>query len=113
MDSPHSPAFRFIDLGSTEETRDQPAAPTHNAKYYIDDTVSIFLVENQLFKIHRHFLVKESDVFRRMFHCPPGSSGSSNARVIPLPGVTAEELEALLDFFYTECVTITRRRCMG
>ncbi|KAJ6625180.1 hypothetical protein B0H10DRAFT_1640735, partial [Mycena sp. CBHHK59/15] len=63
-------------------------------------------VETQLFKIHRHFLVKESDVFRWMFLCPPGSSdpdGASDARAIPLPGVTTAELEALLDFFYTEC----------
>ncbi|KAJ6625177.1 hypothetical protein B0H10DRAFT_1942763 [Mycena sp. CBHHK59/15] len=112
MDTPHSPTLRLRGMEITEEACAQPATPTHNAKYYIDDPMSIFLVENQLFKIHRHFLVKESDVFRWMFLCPPGSSdpdGASDVRAIPLPGVTAAELEALLDFFYTECVTITRR----
>jgi hypothetical protein len=62
---------------------------------------------NQLFKIHRHFLEKESEVFHYMFICPSGPSGPdgfSNERAIPLPGVTAAEFEALLDFFYTECV---------
>ncbi|KAJ7676326.1 hypothetical protein B0H14DRAFT_3684752, partial [Mycena olivaceomarginata] len=60
---------------------------------------------NQLFKIHRHFLEKESEVFHYMFICPSGPSGPdgfSNERAIPLPGVTAAEFEALLDFFYTE-----------
>ncbi|KAJ6625156.1 hypothetical protein B0H10DRAFT_2212167 [Mycena sp. CBHHK59/15] len=105
MDTPNSPTLRLRGMEITEEACAQPATPTHNAKYYIDDPMSIFLVENELFKIHRHFLVKESDIFRWMFLCPPGSSdpdGASDVRAIPLPGVTAAELEALLDFFYTE-----------
>ncbi|KAJ7118423.1 hypothetical protein C8R43DRAFT_901562 [Mycena crocata] len=71
----------------------------------MEDIMSIFLVENQRFKVHRHFLVQESDVFKWMFICPPGSGepdGSTDERPILLPGVTAMEFETLLDFFYTE-----------
>ncbi|KAJ7111433.1 hypothetical protein C8R44DRAFT_799481 [Mycena epipterygia] len=74
-------------------------------KYYIDDPMSIFLVDDHLFKVHRHFLVAESDVFSTMFACPPGASGPDglcDARAIPLPGIACAEFEALLDFFYTE-----------
>jgi hypothetical protein len=50
--------------------------------------------------------MKESEVFRGMFRCPPDSSGPegfSDERPITLPGVPAVEFETLLDFFYTEC----------
>jgi hypothetical protein len=103
-----------------------PDTPRKNKNYYFEDTMSIFLVSvainnrepispdtwatqvgNQLFKVHRHFLRKESDVFNWMFLCPPpagGTDGGSDDRAIPVPGVTPKEFEALLDFFYTECV---------
>ncbi|KAJ7742588.1 hypothetical protein B0H16DRAFT_1563062 [Mycena metata] len=82
-----------------------PETPHNNKNYYFDDTMSIFLVRNQRFKVHRHFLMKESQVFSSMFPCPQGSSepdGGSNERAIPVPGVTPFEFESLLDFFYTE-----------
>ncbi|KAJ7111392.1 hypothetical protein C8R44DRAFT_594475, partial [Mycena epipterygia] len=70
-------------------------------------------VENQLFKVHRHFLVTESEVFSWMFFCPSGASDPDGFHLeknhslcshmaIPLPGVTSMEFEALLDYFYTE-----------
>ncbi|KAJ7059164.1 hypothetical protein C8F01DRAFT_1026476 [Mycena amicta] len=96
--SPQVPAEEFIlqpDEGKSKR----------NARYYIEDTMSIFQVDDQLFKIHRHFLVKESDIFQMMFLCPPGPEGpdgSDDKRPIPLHGVTVSEFEALLDFFYTE-----------
>lgn len=65
----------------------------------------ILQVENQLFKIHRHFLRQESDVFKWMFICPPrveGPDGTRDDNAISLPGVKIREFEALLDFFYTE-----------
>jgi hypothetical protein len=64
-------------------------------------------VGSQLFKVHRHFLRKESEVFNWMFACPPGADspdGGSDERAIPLHGVAPAEFEALLDFFYEECV---------
>ncbi|KAJ7612315.1 hypothetical protein DFH06DRAFT_1109508 [Mycena polygramma] len=79
--------------------------PRRNKKYHIEDTMSVFLVGNQLFKIHRHFLVKESQAFEWMFLCPPpagGAEGTSDERPIALADVTPAEFEALLDFFYEE-----------
>jgi hypothetical protein len=60
-------------------------------------------VEEQLFKIHGHFLKGSSEVLRWMFFCPPpadGPEGGSDDRAIPLDGVTAREFVALLDYFY-------------
>ncbi|KAF7291419.1 BTB domain-containing protein [Mycena indigotica] len=85
----------------------QPAPLTRNERYYLNDVMSVFQVETQLFKIHRHFLVKESEVFNTMFQCPPGPGaetpdGADDAHPILTPGVTVAEFEALLDFFYTD-----------
>ncbi|KAJ7178196.1 hypothetical protein C8R46DRAFT_1346416 [Mycena filopes] len=101
-DTPEPPAHRPL----TPQSEDATPETTHNHdKYYLDDTMSIFLVGNQRFKVHRYFLMKESQVFNWMFACPPGGAepdGCSDERAIPLPGVTSVEFERLLDFFYTE-----------
>jgi len=79
------------------------APPSHDAEYYLHDEMAIFLVERRLFKIHRHFFVRESDVFRTMFSCPPGHEtmeGMTDDRPISLPGITGFEFKTLLDFFY-------------
>ncbi|KAJ7766345.1 hypothetical protein DFH07DRAFT_809654 [Mycena maculata] len=76
-----------------------------NNKYYLDDPMAIFLVGNQHFKVHRHFLEKGSEVFHSMFMCPADSSGPdgfTDDRAIPLSGVTSMEFETLLDYFYDE-----------
>ncbi|KAF9460412.1 hypothetical protein BDZ94DRAFT_1266178 [Collybia nuda] len=76
---------------------------SRHERYYFDDEISIFLVENKLFKVHRHFLTRESDLFRMMFTSPPppeGKDGVSDDRPIHLPEVKAQEFERLLDFFY-------------
>ncbi|KAJ7023462.1 hypothetical protein C8F04DRAFT_1240185 [Mycena alexandri] len=105
-----------MDIAALSDAPEEALRPTtpegeapetlHNHKnYYFDDTMSIFLVGNQRFKVHRYFLIKESQVFQWMFACPPGSSdpdGGSDDRAIPVPGVTPFEFENLLDFFYTE-----------
>ncbi|KAJ8082100.1 hypothetical protein PM082_007946 [Marasmius tenuissimus] len=77
--------------------------PTHHPQYYIDDSMSIFLVENQLFKVHRHFLRQESAVFNSMFDSPPpaeGQEGETDDRPIVLPSITCNEFIALLNRIY-------------
>ncbi|KAF5379987.1 hypothetical protein D9615_006273 [Tricholomella constricta] len=77
--------------------------PCRHEEYYIHDEMAVFLVENTLFKVHRHFLIQESEVFRGMFACPPrpdGPEGMDDKKPIPLPGVLRREFERLLDFFY-------------
>ena len=67
-------------------------------------------MEKKLFKVHRHFLVRESGVFRGMFMCPPqpeGAEGLTDDKPIPLPGVGSREFERLLDFFYNGYASIS------
>ncbi|KAG6918347.1 hypothetical protein DXG01_014996 [Tephrocybe rancida] len=71
--------------------------------YYFEDGVVIFLVENTLFKVHRYYLTRESEVFRGMFELPPGSDepeGTDDDHPIRLPEVTTSEFESLMHFFY-------------
>jgi hypothetical protein len=61
-------------------------------------------VENQLFKVHRHFLIQESEIFRDMFSFEKEGEeieGASDKNPIPLPGVTVKEFELLLKQLYT------------
>jgi BTB/POZ domain len=62
-------------------------------------------VENQKYKIHRYFLVRESDFFEDLFSLPqPGDTnsveGSDDEHPIILPETTIAEIENLLRFFY-------------
>lgn len=57
-------------------------------------------VESTLFKVHRHFLVRESEVFETMFSLPAAQGKAQVEEHTKLPDVTAAELEALLIFFY-------------
>ncbi|KAF5380125.1 hypothetical protein D9615_006288 [Tricholomella constricta] len=91
------------DLRSRMTSRPSSNLPSRHEEYYIHDDMAVFLVENTLFKVHRHFLIQESEVFRWMFACPPrldGPEGMDDNKPIPLPGVLRREFERLLDFFY-------------
>ena len=68
-------------------------------------------VENRLFRVHRHSLVKNSPIFRSMFSQPPpreaGTAaamveGTSDENPIYLSGVTELEFETLLRYFYNK-----------
>ncbi|KAF9449333.1 hypothetical protein P691DRAFT_812712 [Macrolepiota fuliginosa MF-IS2] len=85
--------------------RSESGVLKHDATYYLqDDPMAIFLIENRLFKVHRHFFVEGSVVFRGMFTSPNEEGvtpdGMRDQLPIPLPGVTVKEFEALLDYFY-------------
>ncbi|TFY54990.1 hypothetical protein EVG20_g9486, partial [Dentipellis fragilis] len=90
--------------GNGEECSMTPSqAPRRHEKYYIEDRLSIFSVEDCLFKVHRYYLILESPVFKDMFMCPPEAGmleGESDLRPIVLPDTTRKEFEALLDFLY-------------
>ncbi|KAF8961862.1 hypothetical protein BDZ97DRAFT_1759686 [Flammula alnicola] len=80
-------------------------APIRHEKYYLPDYgMAIFNIQGRLYKVHRHFFIQESEVFKSMFDCPspPGGNqdGDSDETPIYLPEVTCAEFEALLDFFY-------------
>ncbi|KAI0280355.1 hypothetical protein BGY98DRAFT_328407 [Russula aff. rugulosa BPL654] len=70
--------------------------------------MTVFQVENRLFRVHRHFLVENSLLFSSMFTLPQGdqqvssmaAEGTSDANPIYLSGVTEFEFETLIRFFY-------------
>ncbi|KAK7042601.1 BTB domain-containing protein [Favolaschia claudopus] len=106
MSRPEATDSQELSQESTGDVQSShPFVSRHSEKYYFDDSLSIFSVEDKLYKIHRHFLRKESTVFDGMFTSPPGADGEdgcTDARAIPLPDVTRSEFEALLNFFYEE-----------
>ncbi|XP_006455759.1 hypothetical protein AGABI2DRAFT_195135 [Agaricus bisporus var. bisporus H97] len=65
--------------------------------------MAIFLVDNQLFKVHRHFFIEGSQIFRDMFSqgktCEE-AEGMSDDKPILLPNVTVKEFKTLLRYFY-------------
>jgi hypothetical protein len=57
-------------------------------------------VEGTLFKVHRFFLERDSEGFRKIFESlPPAGNGSAPVVISP-PGLVKVELEALLCFYY-------------
>ncbi|KAI0318117.1 hypothetical protein OF83DRAFT_60228 [Amylostereum chailletii] len=104
-------------MPSTSETKinatllsDGTASPTEDPharddEFYIDvDQLSVFQVEGRLFKVHRHFLIENSTVFRDMFALPPSTSGviegDSDGHPIHLAGVTIDEFKSLMKVIY-------------
>ncbi|KAJ7111403.1 hypothetical protein C8R44DRAFT_742519 [Mycena epipterygia] len=79
---------------------DTVAACAANPRYYFDDQISFFKVEDQKFKVHRHFLARDSIYFQELFAGPFGDFGERESEAIPLEGVGSAEFECLLDFFY-------------
>ncbi|KAK0223748.1 hypothetical protein IW262DRAFT_852171 [Armillaria fumosa] len=79
---------------------------SRNRKFYFDDDMTIFIVENELFRVHRYFLTRESEFFRTMLSCPPGSEGPegmSDDNPIPIgAGATREEFECVLDYVFNQ-----------
>lgn len=63
----------------------------------------IIRVQNTLFKIHRYFLLRESELFGTLFDLPAGdmaAEGQTDLTALPLHDVTCREFESLLDFLY-------------
>jgi BTB/POZ domain len=90
-------------------------------KYYLVDGNVVFLVrllclvaqfpnlilakvDNCLFKVHRYFFIRDSDVFRDMFSVPPASTeeGTSDRHPIVLEQVKATDFEHLLWVYYNK-----------
>ncbi|GBE83340.1 hypothetical protein SCP_0503880 [Sparassis crispa] len=106
----------ILSAPSLPDPPDADAPPCAHSKYYLEDDLVIFVVENHLFKVHRYFLVRESDFFRTMFELPPGETpaeGQTDDKAIPLPGVTRREFECLLDFLYYGMHNILSRCPLG
>ena len=63
-------------------------------------------VENDLFRVHRHFFVRESVVFRYMLSIPSGSTaateGLSDDKPILLQNVKSTDFECMMWMFYNK-----------
>ncbi|CCM02988.1 uncharacterized protein FIBRA_05103 [Fibroporia radiculosa] len=73
-------------------------------QYYLNGGDAHFLVENQLFRVHRYFFERESAWFREKFSAaaPPGQGpkGASDASPFTLDDVQAEDFARFLWVFY-------------
>jgi hypothetical protein len=84
----------------------QLEAPSRHAEFYFTDEMTVFQVENRLFRVHKHFLAENSPIFNAMFSLPHGAKvgstaeGAFDTNPIFLSDVTVLEFETLLQFFY-------------
>jgi len=78
--------------------------PKHHPRYYFEDGNIIFLVKNDLFRVHRHFFTRESPIFYDMLSipAPPGTAveGDSDDKPIVLEGIESSDFESLLWMWY-------------
>jgi len=101
--SPYTPYSRVPTL---ESLHIETASVTRHSQYHISSGDVVFQVENQLFRVHRYFFVRESDYFRDML-CMQSSTGTeleghSDARPIELPEVTAIDFARFVWVFYDQ-----------
>lgn len=59
-------------------------------------------MDEQIFRIHRYFLIRESKVFREILQRPSLVKAAEQPDDTPivLSGITCREFESLLDFLY-------------
>ena len=67
-------------------------------------------MDDTLFRVHRYYFTRESQIFADMFSLPAGSSemieGKSDTSPIEIPGVMKQEMESFLSFVYFGCVLV-------
>ncbi|KAL0952880.1 hypothetical protein HGRIS_007099 [Hohenbuehelia grisea] len=105
MNSATLTANEIIDVEESDDI-------SRHAEYHIEDGNIILLVEKTLFKVHRHFLVTQSPVFKDMLGMPVSTEdedvaveGLSDDNPITLPGDKADDFASLLWMFYNPSVT--------
>jgi len=91
--------------GSQSESNKSPGNERHERFYFSDGNVT-FLVGKTLFKVHRYFFQRDSDIFREMFNLtpPPGQEqeGGSDETPIKLAGQNRQNFECFLALLYPE-----------
>ncbi|KAG6857751.1 hypothetical protein H0H87_004167 [Tephrocybe sp. NHM501043] len=75
-----------------------------NYRFYLTGGDVHFLVEKQLFRVHRYFFERESRVFREQIQMPPTDGGprdgDEEAMAIVLDDISVAAFETLLSVFY-------------
>jgi len=97
----------FTDVADVADVSDDlPVleAATPPNPFYFNDSQVVLKVEQNIYKIHRHFLVRESEFFQDLFSLPQGDSASvegvDDENPICVPDTPTKEFENLLRFFY-------------
>ncbi|EIN04026.1 hypothetical protein PUNSTDRAFT_139067 [Punctularia strigosozonata HHB-11173 SS5] len=87
-----------------ENNSEASAAPPHHPDYYIEDGNLVLLVDGILFRIHRYFFKRDSEVFRTMFSLPAPDGhdveGLSDDTPIRLEGTSADAFALFLWMYY-------------
>lgn len=80
------------------------AESAHEHPFYFEDSLVVLKVEQQIYKVHRYFLVRESEFFQTMFSLPQGDSataeGVDDEHPICILDTPTAEFENLLRFLY-------------
>ncbi|KAI0049492.1 hypothetical protein FA95DRAFT_1604310 [Auriscalpium vulgare] len=78
-------------------------SPTCHSTFYMHDELYVFQVEDVLFRVHGHFLKKNSQYFKRLcagdFWSIDAADGSEE-HPYRLEGITVAQFESLCIFFY-------------
>jgi len=97
--TPYVESFQVMGVSAVD-----PGKPKRDPEYYFQDGNIVFLVENHLFRVHRHFFVRESAVFSDMLSipAPPDTvvEGDSDDKPIVLDGVKSNDFRSLLWMWY-------------
>jgi len=81
--------------------------PNRHPEFYFSDGSVIFLVENDLYNVHRSILARHSSVFTGMFELPQGNStqeGLTDGNPVRLPETKSADFEFLLLVLYPRVV---------
>ncbi|KAJ7652508.1 hypothetical protein DFH06DRAFT_1206257 [Mycena polygramma] len=93
-------------LEATEPSTKLPPTPRRHEEFFKEDGDCYLQVENILFKIHRHHLLRGGfSIFADMFMIPSGDStsqGNAESDPIVLAGDTAERFTGFLSVAYAE-----------
>ncbi|CCL99365.1 uncharacterized protein FIBRA_01383 [Fibroporia radiculosa] len=76
---------------------------TRHSVFYMRDEMVVLDVSGCLYRVHRHFLERNSEFFRKIFSgctSEDASTGGTDDTAIVLPGVGQHEFDVLLDFLY-------------
>ncbi|KAI0289995.1 hypothetical protein BC826DRAFT_1106746 [Russula brevipes] len=103
----YCPRLNDTGFGNGDKASVSARATSRHEEFYLMDEMSVFQVENRLFRVHRYLLAENSPVFSSMLSGLRGQpadgnevEGTSDENPIFLAGATELEFETLLRYFY-------------
>jgi len=103
MDESKSEILAHSDSGSVSVKASSVMEEKHDRFYFPDGNIT-FLVGFTLYRVHRFFFNRDSEIFRGMFDLKPPTAGqdeegSSNRNSIELKGQDKNDFECFLPYF--------------